>query len=167
MAVVDNAIETQGTRLFFVDTGGSSTPGIVKLTCPTGITGVNGGTKSRIDTSCLDIPGGGFRQYVGGLADADEVSVPFVMYKSDAGQEALKRLQTTNPTVSWMVVLSDEATDPTTLDSDDDINFPAGGGYAFRFRGYVANLTYSVDTNEVVRGSLTIQPTGATEASWE
>jgi CxxC-x17-CxxC domain-containing protein len=46
--VVDNAFETKGTHLYFVDSNGA----IAKLTCPTGITGIGGGMgRERVETS--------------------------------------------------------------------------------------------------------------------
>jgi hypothetical protein len=41
------------------------------------------------------------------------------------------------------------------------ITLPAARS-GFTFKGYVANLTFDMDTNEVVRGTLSIQPTGNT-----
>lgn len=163
MAVIDNTFETQGTHLFFVDTTGSSDV-IVKLTCPTGITGIGSGTRDQIDTTCLDETGG-FRKFVGGLATGDAVSVPFVLYKGDGGHQALFELKRSAANIGWLVGLSDSAAAPTVIDSDGNLEPPAGRT-CFTFFGYVANVTLDANTNEVVRGTLTIQPNGATAAHW-
>lgn len=152
MAVVANAFETKGTNLYFV-----YDDAVMKLTCPTGITGVGGGTRDRIDTTCLDETGA-YRTYVGGFADADVVNVPFVLYDGDASQAALIALQSSNEVVSWQVALSDSTAAPT-LDSDNNL-VPAGARTTFTFPGYVANLTFDAAVNEVVRGTLSIQPSG-------
>lgn len=162
MAVIDNTFETKGTQLFFVDTAGSD-PAVLKLTCPTGITGVNGGSKDKIDTTCLDETGP-FRTYIGGFADASEVTAPFILYEGDASHQALFALHATGEIVDWMVGLSDSDTAPT-LDSDGALVTPADRT-TFSFPGYVASVTVDAAVNEVIRGVLTIQPRGFTTANW-
>lgn len=162
MAVIDNAFETKGTHLFFVDVTGSDSA-VTKLTCPTGITGINGGSKDKIDTTCLDETGA-FRTYIGGFADSAEISVPFILYKGDGSHQALFELQTAGTVVGWMVGLSDSV-DAPTLDSDDKLVTPAGRT-TFAFDGYVSNVTLDMATNEVVRGNVTIQRTGFTAPHW-
>ena len=163
MAVIDNTFETQGTHLFFVDTTGSSDV-IVKLTCPTGISGVAGGARDQIDTTCLDVTDG-YRKFVGGLATGDTLSVPFVLYKDDAGHQVLFELKQSAANIGWLVGLSDSTAAPTAIDSDGNLEPPATRT-CFTFFGYVSNVTIDANTNEVVRGTLTIQPNGATTAHW-
>ena len=163
MAVVDDNFETQGTHLYFVDTVTSSADAVVKLTCPTGITGVGGGTKDRIPRDCLDNVSG-FHEYLGGLADAAEIAVPFIIYKGDGSHEALLPLRRSNDVVGWYVGLSDATTAPT-IDSDGDLVSPTGRT-GFSFRGYISNLTYDMAGNEVVRGTLTIQRVGDITEHW-
>lgn len=155
--VVDNAFETKGTHVYFAMPGAPAT--VVKLTCPTGVTGVGGGSKDKIDTTCLDETGA-YRKYIGGFADAAEVSVPFILYKADGSQADLFTLRDSNEVVSWFVGLSNVATAPT-LDSDS-LLVPPTARDGFSFEGYVSNLTIDMATNEVVRGTLTVQPTGTT-----
>lgn len=155
MAVIDNTFETKGTNLYFIN---DAQDAILRLTCPTGITGVNGGTKDKIDVTCLDNVTA-FRQYVGGFADPSEVSVPFVLYDGDASQAELLTLQQSGTVVEWMVALSDSATAPTL--SSDYMVAPTDRT-TFSFQGYVSNLTFDAAVNEVVRGTLTIQPSGFT-----
>lgn len=164
MSVIDNTYETQGTHLFFVDAVTSSVDVIVKLTCPTGITGVAGGTRDQIDTTCLDVTDG-YRKFVGGLATGDQVSVPFVLYHGDGSHQALFELKRTAANIGWLVGLSDSDSVPTSIDSDGEIE-PPNDRTCFTFFGYVANVTIDANTNEVVRGTLTIQPNGATTPHW-
>lgn len=163
MAVIDNAFETQGTHMFFVDDTGTD-PDIVKLTCPTGITGVAGGSRDQIDTTCLDVTDG-FRKFVGGLATGDPVSVPFILYKGDGGHQALFALKQSASNIGWLVGLSDDDADPTVINTDGDIEPPVTRT-CFTFFGYVANVTIDAATNDVVRGTLTIQPNGVTTPHW-
>jgi hypothetical protein len=155
MAVVDNTFETKGTHLYFINDDEDE---ILRLTCPTGITGIAGGTKDKIDVTCLDnvTP---FRQYVGGFADPSEVSVPFVLYDGDASQAELLALKQSGRVVQWLVGLSDATTAPTL--SSDYMVIPTGRT-TFTFDGYVSNVTFDMAVNEVVRGNLTIQPSGDT-----
>lgn len=163
MGVVDNNFETQGTHLYFVDTVSSSVEAVVRLTCPTSIPGVGGGTKDRISTDCLDNVSG-FHTYIGGLADAAEVTVPFILYKGDESHQVLLALRRSNDIVGWYVGLSDDDADPT-MDSDFDLVSPVTRT-GFSFRGYISNLTFDAEGNEVVRGSVTIQRVGDITEHW-
>lgn len=160
MAVIDSTFETKGTHLYFVDPDSHLA---VKLTCPTGITGLSGGSKDKIDTTCLDETGP-FRTYVGGFADPAEVSVPFILYDGDASHQALFGLQQSGEVVSWMACLSD-STDAPTVDTDFNLVTPVGRT-TFAFAGYVSNVTIDAATNEVIRGTLRLQPSGYTTPHW-
>jgi hypothetical protein len=163
MGVVDSNFETQGTHLFFVDTVTSTVDEVVRLTCPTGIPGIGGGTKDRIPRDCLDNVSG-FHEYLGGLADAAEMTIPFVLYKGDGSHQALFGLRRSNDVVGWYVGLSDDD-DAPTIDSDGDLVSPETRT-GFSFLGYVSNLTIDVAGNEIVRGSLTIQRVGDITEHW-
>lgn len=164
MAVIDSTFETKGTHLYFIDFF-SDTDGVVtKLTCPTGITGLNGGTRDKIDTTCLDETGA-FRTYIGGFADASEYTVPFILYKGDVGHQALFSLQAAGDVVGWYCGFSDSTAAPT-MDSDQDNLVSPNDRTGFSFTGYVSNLTIDLATNEVVRGTLSIQPRSAPVPHW-
>ena len=47
------SIKTQGTHIFFIDTVTSSVAAVIKLGCPTGVTGL-GGPADQINVTCLD-----------------------------------------------------------------------------------------------------------------
>lgn len=163
MAVIDNNFETQGTHLYFVDTVTSTIDEVVKLTCPTSIPGVGGGSKDRIDTTCLDNTTG-YRTYIAGMADTTEITIPFVLYKGDGSHQALPALRDSNEVVGWYVGLSDDD-DAPTADSDGDLVSPASRT-GFSFRASIQNLVFNIDGNEVVRGELTLLVTGATTVHW-
>jgi hypothetical protein len=159
MAVIDSAFETKGTHVYFYT---SAT--MYKFSCPTGITGIGGGSKDRIDKTCLDETGA-YRKYVGGFADPDVLTIPFVLYDGSASHQAIYVLRDSGSTVPWYVGLSDATTDPTTVDTDDVIVFPPGRT-GFTFNGYISNITIDAEVNEVVRGTLTVQPSGTTTPHW-
>ena len=163
MAVIENTFETKGTHLFFADTVTASTPAVTKLTCPTGISGLNGGTSDRIDTDCLSNTGK-FRTNIPGKADPDDLSVPFILYKGDGSHQALFALHASGEVVSWMAGLSDSALSPT-LDSNEALVTPETRT-TFEFKASVANLVLDIANNEVVRGTLTLRPTGDTTPHW-
>lgn len=164
MSVIDNNWETQGTHLFFIDTVSASQPSVRKLTCPTGITGVNGGTADRIDTTCLDVVGR-FRQNISGMTDPDDLSIPFILYKGDASHQALFKLHQSGEVVGWYAGLSDSTAAPTMDTAHENLVSP-NARTGFSFRGSVANLTIDMTTNEVVRGTLTVRVTGSTTPHW-
>ena len=75
------SIKTQGTHIHFVDASGSS-PAVVKLACPTGVSGL-GGAKDQIEDTCLDATED--KTYVAGLKDASgRVSVRFTPHETAA-----------------------------------------------------------------------------------
>lgn len=155
MAVIDNAFETKGTHLYFVNNAENA---VLRVSCPTGITGIAGGTKDQIDTTCLDETGD-VRTSIGGFADATEVSVPFILYDGDASHLDLFALKTSGAVRAWLVGLSDATTAP--VQASDGLEAPTDRT-TFKFDGYVSNLTIDAAINDVIRGTLTIKPSGAT-----
>jgi hypothetical protein len=149
-------VKTQGTELFFVDTTSSSVAALVKLTCPTGVTGL-GGAADQIEDTCLDATTD--KSYVRGLGNPGQVSVPFNLIPRAADHQLLFELQAAGTTLAWILCLSESTTDPT-LDTDDTIIAPADRS-SFEFSGYIADINIDVATNEIVRGTLTIQRSGA------
>lgn len=143
------SVKTQGTSLFLIDAGAA-----VKFACPTGITGLGGAT-DQIDTTCL---GDNERTYVQGLANPGTVSVPFNFDPTQASHQLLFALKEAGTNVPWMVCLSDGTAEPTVV----------GGAFvaptlrtSAEFVAYISDVNIDVATNEVVRGTLTLQRSGA------
>lgn len=157
MAVIDSAFETKGTHVYFVNQDGST---ISAFSCPTGVTGLNGGTADTIDTTCLSTTGA-FRTNITGFADTDQVTIPFIFYDGSASHIAAKALHSSKAIRGWMVGLSDSTTAPTTLDTDGMLVSPTGRS-AFTFLASVSNMTFDVAVGDVVRGSMTLKPSGET-----
>lgn len=157
--MTQGVIKTQGTRLFFAspDAASSSDPdGVViyKLSCPTGINGL-GGARGQIDTTCLDSIE---MEKEGGMLDPTELSIPFNFIPTSAAQQALQDLRESGTKCSWMIVFSDQTGSPTSVDSDARLVSP--GSTTAEFLGYVADVTFDIATNEIVRGTLTVQRSG-------
>jgi hypothetical protein len=119
----------------------------------------------RQDRHDLSRRDGAFRTYIGGFADTSEYTVPFILYKGDAGHQALFSLHESGDVVGWFCGFSD-STDAPTIGHDQDNLVAPNDRTGFSFRGYVANLTIDLATNEVVRGTLTIQPRTAPVPHW-
>lgn len=149
-------VRTQGTELFFVNTLDSD-PVIVKLACPTGITGL-GGAGDQIEDTCLDTIGD--KTFQRGLGNPGQVSVPFNLIPRDASHQVLFTLKEAGTVVSWLAALSESSTDPTTIDSDGVIVAP-NDRTSFAFQAYISDVNIDIATNEIVRGTLTLQRSGS------
>lgn len=147
-------IPTKGTELFFVDTVTSSVASVVKLSCPTGITGI-GGAADQIDITCLDSIE---REFARGFQNPSAISVPFNFIPSANSHQVLFDLKDSGETIGWLIGLSEGTTAPV-LDSDDQL-VPPAGRTSLAFQGYVADLNLDIATNEIVRGTLSIQRSG-------
>ena len=149
-------VKTQGTELYFVDASvTSSQPDLIKLACPTGVQGL-GGAKDQIEITCLDTVGD--KEYAGGLGNPGSVSVPFNFIPREFSHQNLLELKRAGETLKWIACLS-ESTEAPTLDTDGAIVAPTTRS-SFRFDAYVADVNFDVATNEIVRGTLTLQRSG-------
>jgi hypothetical protein len=148
-------VKSQGTELFVVDTISSSSPAVVKLSCPTGIQGL-GGARDQIESTCLDTTGD--KEYQAGLGNPGQVTVPFNLIPRDTSHQALFAWKNAGTNMQWVVCLSESSTDPT-LDTDDDLVLPTDRT-TISFTAYVADVSIDVATNEIVRGTLLLQRSG-------
>lgn len=158
---MEGTIRTQGTELFFVDTLTSSTPALFKMACPTGVTGVGTGTKDQIESTCLDTVGD--KEYEAGLGNPATVSVPFNFIPTQQSHRTLMDLKREGTVISWLLCLSDGDGLPSL--SGNDI-IPPGDRTSVEFSGYVSECSIDVATNEIVRGTLTIQRSGMEVWHW-
>ena len=150
------SVKTQGTELFLIDNvSAPSTPAIVKFACPTGITGLGGAT-DQIDTTCL---GNNERTYVQGLANPGQVSVPFNFDPTQTSHQILFELKEAGTNLDWLIGLSDGTSQPS-LNSLDAFVAPTSRTSA-EFIAYISDVNIDIETNEIVRGTLTLQRSGA------
>lgn len=154
------SVKTQGTELFFADAT-AQTPAMVKLTLATGVSGL-GGAADQIDITSLDDTTD--RAFVRGLGNPGQVSVPFVLKPTDASHKRLFALKESGETLNWMICLSDGATDPTYAAG---ALTPPAGRTSIAFSAYIADVALDIATNEVVRGTLTLQRSGALTPTWK
>lgn len=150
------SIKTQGTNLFFIDSAA-----VVTMQCPTGITGL-GGTRDQIETTCLNATDD--KSYVSGLGNPGQVSVPFVFDPSASSHQVLLDLHDTGDVTSWAIGFSDGTAVPTIVSGA--FAFASTRTYA-EFDAFVADINIDVATNEVVRGTLTLQRSGTVAWSFK
>lgn len=157
-----NELKTQGTALYFVKPG-TPTGTAVKVTCPTGISGF-GGAADQIDVTCLDATDD--RSYVRGLGSPGQVTVPFVLKKNDTAFSDLLTLKEAGTSVEWMACMSDAATEPTvTVSTNEFADFTTRSHVDFV--GYISDIALDATGNEVWRGTMTIQRSGAWTITWK
>lgn len=155
--MTEGVVKTQGTHLFFVNPNAAGGPAIVKFACPTGTSGL-GGAADQIEDTCLDATTD--KTFQRGLGNPGQVTIPFNYIPSDASHDALFKLKDTGENVPWYVGLSDGIATPT-LDSEDELVPPlATARSGFLFSGYIADVNIDIATNEIVRGTVTVQRSG-------
>ncbi len=154
-------VKTQGTELFLIDTLTDSNTRLVKLACPTGVTGLGGATDQLEDT-CLDTVGD--KTFKPGLGNPGQVSVPFNFIPTDTSHQLLFDLKEAGDVIPWMMSLSDGTADPTI--TDDHVFAAPAGRTSIGFQAYIADVNIDVATNEIVRGTLTLQRSGQVVGHW-
>ncbi len=154
-------VKSQGTELFLIDTlTVPLTPAIVKFACPTGISGL-GGAADQIEDTCLDTVGD--KTYQRGLGNPAQLSVPFNFIPRNISHQLLFNMQADGRVFRWMIALSEGTTDPT-LSAGAFVN-PTGRS-VIQFDAYVADVNLDIATNDLVRGTMTLQRSGAIAATW-
>lgn len=154
------SVKTQGTELFFADST-AQVPAMVKMVAPTGITGLSGAS-DQIDVTDLDVTTD--RKYERGLGNPGQVSVPFIMNTSESSHQRLFALKASGETLNWLACLSDGTADPTYATGTLT---PPTGRTSIAFQAYIADVALDIATNEVVRGTLTLQRSGAIAMNWK
>jgi len=149
-------VKTQGTHAYFIDHTTTSDTDLVKLACPTGVTGL-GGAKDQIETTCLDTTGD--KEFAAGLGNPGQVSVPFNLIPREHSHQILFDLKEAGDVLKWYVGLSESATPPTV--SDDHLFVVPTDRSGFTFDAYISDVNIDIATNEIVRGTLTLQRSGA------
>jgi hypothetical protein len=154
-------LKTQGTHLFLLDPD-AEVPVVLKFKCPTGITGVTTGARSRIDTTCLDATDD--MTYASGLGDPGTVSVPFILDSEDNTHQQSFELKKDSRNLQWMVGFSDGVASPTV--ASGSLVAPTDRS-SIAFTAYIADVDIDISTNEMVRGTLTLQRSGGYTANWK
>ena len=153
-------LKTQGTHLYFANPT-SSDPELVKLACPTGISGL-GGAHDQIDITCLDNTED--REYFAGLGNPGQVSVPFNFVPSHISHQVLFDLKESGETIDWIICMSDGTAAPT-MDGFGAIVPPVLRTSA-EFQAYISDVNIDIATADRVAGTLTLQRSGRVNWNW-
>jgi len=163
-------VKTQGTHIFFIETTVSTDPTLYKMACPTGASGL-GGAADQIESTCLDALVD--REYVKGLGNPGQVTIPFNFLTTGEfapSHQLLFDLKDGGKTMPWMICLSEGTAAPTMeIDTDADAvgTFVAPAGRtSLGFDAYISDINIDIATNEIVRGTLTLQRSGVVTPYW-
>lgn len=158
-------LRTQGTEIWFLDTVTDSNSTVRKLYCPTAINGLGGGTRDQLDDTCLD--NRTTKTFKAGLSNPSSMSIPFNFIPSgEFNQQSLWALKADGGNVKWIVGFEDGTAAPTI---DDDLEWvppTSPNRTTMEFVGFVNELTIDAGTNDIVKGTLTIQVSGDTIPHW-
>ncbi len=148
---------TKGTQLYL--RANSTTDGytIIKIGCPTGLSGL-GGAASQLDDTCLDSLE---MQYLPGMPNPGQMTVNLNFDPSVISHQELWDLFNEQETVQWVVGWSDGKDIPPTVNSGTGvITFPATRTYT-EFSGYIADLPLDFAINSLVKSAMSVQRSGA------
>ena len=147
-----------------IDTITATDPAVLKFSCPTGITGL-GGAGDQLEDTCLDNTTD--KTFKRGLGNPGQVNVPFNFIPSNAShQTVIDDMKTDGGVFSWMIGFSDGTADPT-LDTNDAFVPPISPNRTTaQFSAYIADVNIDIATNEIVRGTMLLQRSGAVTWNW-
>jgi hypothetical protein len=148
------AVSTKKTQLWFVYTDSNGTD-IVQLGCPKGITGL-GGSKSQIDTTCLDSDE---MEFSPGMGSPGALTVNIDFDPAKVSHRDLVEMDEDDTITTWVIGLSDGTALPT-VDSAGTVTYPDTRTFV-SFEGYIADLPLDFAINQNVQSAASIQRTGA------
>lgn len=154
------AIVTKGTELWMV-MNTSAGYSVVKIGCPTGITGL-GGAKSQIETTCLDSDE---QEFLAGFAQPGQMTAELDFDPSVISHQQLWDLNENDTVLTWIVGFSDGTATPT-VDSAGTVTYDTARTF-IEFDGYIADLPLDFAINSVVKSSMQVQRSGARTAHFK
>jgi len=144
-------IKSQKSELFWASAATTATRAVAIK----GFSGL-GGARDQIDTSNLDNLED--RTFVSGLGSPSPVTVAFNVHADEASHTALLALKTSGAEVSWGIYSSHSATAPTAVGS---VMQSVTTRASAIFQGYVSDINIDIGENDIWKGTITIQRTGA------
>ena len=146
---------TRGTELWFIDPTDDTT--LVKLACPTAITGLDA-PREQIETTCLEDQA---RSYEAGLATPGQASVTVQFDPAEDSHIALYDLWTSGaPPAKWAIGWSDGVAPPTV--AAGDFVFPTTRTFS-TFDATVNSVPFDFSLNAVVQSTIPMQISGMPE----
>ncbi|MBB1599971.1 phage tail tube protein [Variovorax sp. UMC13] len=146
-----SVIKSQGTDLYWASAPTAAT----RAVCITGVSGL-GGARDQIESTCLDNTVD--KTFVAGLGNPGAVTVNFNVHKDELSHAALLALKDSGAEVSWGIYSSDSALAPTVLASVMQVVTTRVSAI---FKGYVSDINIDISGNDIWKGTITIQRSGA------
>jgi len=136
-------------------TNTATVPTLVKVGCPTGITGV-GGAKPQVPTTCLDSTE---QTFFPGMANPGQMTVNLDFDPSKISHSNLWDMFNADVITTWVIGASDGSAAPT-INTAGVISYPSTRSYV-NFDGYIADLPLDFQLNSVVKSTMQVQRSGA------
>lgn len=146
------SLDTQGTKLYFIDPTGDV---VTTVGCPTGITGFSAPRDEREVTCLEDLA----RAYEAGMLTPGTVSVTLNFDPADASHVRLHELYNAGTSLEWAIGLSDGTADPTA-GSDALFDYPTSRSY-LGFAGYISDFPFEFALASNVTSTMAIKMSGA------
>jgi hypothetical protein len=151
------SISTKGTQLYLRFSDTTDGYQIVKIGCPTGITGL-GGAASQLDDTCLDDIE---MKYKPGMPNPGQMSVNLNFDPSVISHQELWDLFNAQTVVHWVIGWSNGVDIPPTVNSTTGvITYPTTRTFT-DFDGYIADLPLDFAINSLVKSAMSVQRNGA------
>lgn len=147
-------VKTRDTQMYMVDDVDS--PAVNLLGCITNIDGL-GGPANQVDVTCFS---SAEMEYEAGLANPGPVTVQGIYNTTDDTFPRLVELKNSGRTVGWYIGGPESTTPPTEGSSGDIVEAPTDRT-GIEFHGYVADVSWQLQANNVWRWTLTVQRSGA------
>lgn len=153
------AVKSQGTELFVLDETVSPSV-VVQIGCPTNVN-LGSSTRDQIDVTCL---GDNERVFESGLGTPPQVTFDLVFDPDDDSHRLLDAMQESGEKAQFFVGLSNGTANPTVTGGS---LIAATGRDGWTFEASVISFGKNIAGNEVVRGSVTLQVSGALTRSYK
>ncbi len=147
-------MKTQGTEAWFV-WNTSNGYQLVKVGCPTGLTGLGGG-RPQIDVTCLD---SAEMEYEAGMANPTAITININFDPAKISHQDLWDLFEDGTTVHWIVGRSDGTAPPTVNSGTGVVTYPTSRSY-IDFQGYVSDFPLDAAINSVYKSAMQVQRSG-------
>lgn len=156
------AIRSNGTHLYYVDDiTNPDAPEVKKLECPTGIEGIDGGQRNKMDATCLDDETD--ERQITGLATPNDMTAPYNFDPSKDSHRAIPKMKKSGKKIKFAVGFADGKGAPTF--ANGKLTLPSGRTF-YSFTAEVSDNPISVQSKDIVKGTLTLARDGAGEWSW-
>lgn len=149
-------VASQGTEIFLLPPDGTDA---IAMSCPTSVS-QSGGERNMVEVLCLNALD---PEFISGSRAPTTWSIPFALVPTDSTHQELFDLEESGEAAQFCIALSDGTADPTVV--DDDL-VPPTGRTSFSFEALIMGVVIEIATNDVVRGTLSLQVSGPITRTW-